>query len=945
MTAISKLKLHNGNMVDMKQLFILSILLLSFISGGNTRDALTVDTHLRENQHTTLDRSEQLITIGADGIVWSINKFTGEKEWSFNTGSPMFTFKCHSADLDPFLLIPSSSGHLFTFSDGSLQNIGTTIQELVAGSPLHTQDGSFWMASKSMNMWALDVKGKEIHSWSTTNPLEATANEWNEEDILVLVRVTYNLQAIDPLSGGLKWNISVSEFTAIPSEKTNRINEEILDPVIISSDGIIYLYNENTNNFQYKTKLSSGIVTTYEISKSKGGDGFGEHWRLQGPPKIPILPPNLAMNLPSEDSRFPGIFIGINEGSLYAIPVSSAYEPEIFDHLIDTLPQSHYPAIDDGIDDDGTNKILNNLDFIGEDQLHNNNKKPNSLISIHDFKENKIDSNCSPGSIDFPYCLLGFNPISKSINEIYGISFPSDISTYPAIESKPYQNLIIENGNNNNDDSFSWVYKINYLIVFNTSWIICVFIIIIIYFYIKNKKQKEIILQNKQEKQLQIEKEKQKQKEEEKKQKEKQEKKRKKQEKMKNEKSSITTTNRTHPPLAIGNLHVDEIILGYGSSGTIVYKGTLDGRTVAIKRMLREYFDIASKEIKMLQSSDEHPNVVRYYTHAKDENFIYLALSYCSMNLDQFLQSKLSKKSKKIQKTTKIIFTKQMLFDVVHGLSHIHSMNIIHRDLKPHNILIDPKGVLKISDMGLAKKLDHGENSFSTQSSTGTLGWQAPEQMDLNARQSTKIDIFALGCIIFYCLTEGKHPFGIKTQREHNILTNNYSLDGIHDQVAKHLIEKMIIHSPKDRICINTVKNHPFFWSSEKTLDFLRLASDRLESEKVTQPIVVAIESKSHIILGCFDWLSKLGNELRNELQTSRFRKYKGNKVRDLLRVIRNKNHHYRDLPVEMRNDLGDLPDGFLCYWTNRFPHLLINTYEVILQFCPNEPNFRQFFG
>lgn len=52
-------------------------------------------------------------------------------------------------------------------------------------------------------------------------------------------------------------------------------------------------------------------------------------------------------------------------------------------------------------------------------------------------------------------------------------------------------------------------------------------------------------------------------------------------------------------------------MLGYGSGGTVVFAGELDGRPVAVKRMLRQFYEMARKEIDALILADEHPNIVR----------------------------------------------------------------------------------------------------------------------------------------------------------------------------------------------------------------------------------------------------------------------------------------------------------------------------------------------
>ncbi len=61
--------------------------------------------------------------------------------------------------------------------------------------------------------------------------------------------------------------------------------------------------------------------------------------------------------------------------------------------------------------------------------------------------------------------------------------------------------------------------------------------------------------------------------------------------------------------IRIGALEVDtDKLIGTGSNGTMVFQGKFDGREVAVKRMLIQFFDIASQETKLLRESDDHPN-------------------------------------------------------------------------------------------------------------------------------------------------------------------------------------------------------------------------------------------------------------------------------------------------------------------------------------------------
>lgn len=57
-----------------------------------------------------------------------------------------------------------------------------------------------------------------------------------------------------------------------------------------------------------------------------------------------------------------------------------------------------------------------------------------------------------------------------------------------------------------------------------------------------------------------------------------------------------------------------------------------------MKRMLRSFYESATHETEILLASDEHPNVVHYYSKEEDHQFIYLALAYCDSTLGLLLK-------------------------------------------------------------------------------------------------------------------------------------------------------------------------------------------------------------------------------------------------------------------------------------------------------------------
>ncbi|KAI1293416.1 bifunctional endoribonuclease/protein kinase ire1 [Mortierella claussenii] len=523
----------------------------------------------------------------------------------------------------------------------------------------------------------------------------------------------------------------------------------------------------------------------------------------------------------------------------------------------------------------------------------------------------------------------------------------------------------------------------------------------------------------------------------------------------------LTRLPSNNTPL-LKSIQVTDMILGYGSHGTVVYKGTYDGRAVAVKRLLIDFYDVAFHEVKLLQESDDHPNVVRYFRSEQCDRFLYIALELCSASLDDIIERGHQQPFRDLSATLE---PQRILYQIISGIHHLHSLKIVHRDIKPQNILIgEPKqrpkpsrsaqlsssslstlsptppplgssgmitsvvrantspaldlcpGRVLISDFGLCRKLENDQSSFHNTTmhggrgagGGGTIGWRAPEcfsgqddqdeelwQMvngqvgtsnnHSNAddssslssssggagvggmstgranRMTRAIDIFSAGCVFYYVLTNGEHPFGDRYSRERNILLGRPNLDGLdlmgqEGVEAKDLISKMIAHNPADRPDAFTVMHHPFFWSANKRLMFMQDCSDRfeiedrnvdgtplLDSQYHQSPLLMKLESNAKEIL-VKDWYKVIDRTLVENL--GKYRKYDGNSVRDLLRALRNKKHHYQDLPPHVKRALGELPHGFLNYFTSRFPNLMLHLYYIVADDpqLRNESMFRHYF-
>ncbi|XP_044308463.1 serine/threonine-protein kinase/endoribonuclease IRE2 [Varanus komodoensis] len=387
-------------------------------------------------------------------------------------------------------------------------------------------------------------------------------------------------------------------------------------------------------------------------------------------------------------------------------------------------------------------------------------------------------------------------------------------------------------------------------------------------------------------------------------------------------------------------------VLGRGAAGTVVFRGHFEGRRVAVKRLLLECVHLVEREVQLLRTSDEHPNVVRYFCTERDPQFHYIALELCATTLREYVESTAAGQWS--------LDPVSLLHQAVSGLAHLHALGIVHRDLKPSNILISaPNGHGQVrtvlSDFGLCKRLHQGRQSFSLRSGIpGTEGWIAPEVLQENPSENptSAVDIFSAGCVLYYVVSGGEHPFGDGFRRQANILAGSYELGQLqqdtHESLAaRELVEAMISQDPHARPSASQVLLHPFFWNQEKQLQFLQDASDRVEKEPADGPLVRALEAGGRVVLRG-DWRARVSIPLQSDHR--KFRMYKGHSVRDLLRAVRNKRHHYHELPESVRETLGTVPNGFVRYFTSRFPRLLLHTHRAMRP-CARERPLQAYYS
>lgn len=163
----------------------------------------------------------------------------------------------------------------------------------------------------------------------------------------------------------------------------------------------------------------------------------------------------------------------------------------------------------------------------------------------------------------------------------------------------------------------------------------------------------------------------------------------------------------------------------------------------------------------MALSKLNHPNIAIIHDFNTERDVDFLAMEYIS---GVTLREK--SLSGALPEAEVISLGKQ----AAEALEAAHEQGIIHRDLKPGNIMVTPKGLLKVLDFGLAKlfqpagTIDKTLTLSGSQGLTGTLPYMAPEQLD-GREVDARTDIYALGAI-FHELVTGKKPFPQETPSE-----------------------------------------------------------------------------------------------------------------------------------------------------------------------------------
>ncbi len=204
-----------------------------------------------------------------------------------------------------------------------------------------------------------------------------------------------------------------------------------------------------------------------------------------------------------------------------------------------------------------------------------------------------------------------------------------------------------------------------------------------------------------------------------------------------------------------------ERLLGRGGMGSVYLarEPALD-RLVAIKVLPPDRArssDVAERFRREARTAAQlsHPNIVPLLTFGEDDGLLYFVMGYVE---GEPLSSRLLREGR--LQTGEAV---RVLAELAEALGYAHGRGVVHRDVKPENILLEqPKGVVRLTDFGVAKGLSSPSSLTTEGAVIGTPHYMSPEQASGRADVDIRSDIYSMGALAFTLFT-GRPPFTGRT--------------------------------------------------------------------------------------------------------------------------------------------------------------------------------------
>ncbi|KAK0394217.1 hypothetical protein QR680_000627 [Steinernema hermaphroditum] len=261
----------------------------------------------------------------------------------------------------------------------------------------------------------------------------------------------------------------------------------------------------------------------------------------------------------------------------------------------------------------------------------------------------------------------------------------------------------------------------------------------------------------------------------------------------------------------------------------------LTNEKVAVKIMEKAKMD--PKAQRLLESEIDsmekmhHPNIIRLFECVETLSRTYLVMEYAGGGE---LYDYINARGKMTETEAKPIFAQ-----LVSAVSHMHQKGIVHRDIKAENVIFAQPGWVKLADFGFSCQCNRSQ-TLST--FCGSPPYAAPELFQEQEYSGQKVDIWALGVLLYYLLV-GMMPFKADTifELKNTILKGEYRTPEYISTFAAHMISRMLDMNAATRIHVDEMKKTYWLSGNRFPKSYVQCSlapnSDELEKSEVARKV------------------------------------------------------------------------------------------------------------
>ncbi len=301
---------------------------------------------------------------------------------------------------------------------------------------------------------------------------------------------------------------------------------------------------------------------------------------------------------------------------------------------------------------------------------------------------------------------------------------------------------------------------------------------------------------------------------------------------------------------ALASKYRVERVLGQGGMATVyLAEDPKHKRRVAIKVMRPELAETLGTE-RFLREVEiaaqlSHPNVLPVFDSGAAEGFLYYVMPYVE---GESLPDRLAR-----EKQLPVMEALRLAREVAEALGHAHERGIIHRDIKPANILLSGGHAL-VADFGIARAVAGGGKALTqTGLAIGTPQYMSPEQAMGATDVDGRVDIYALGCVL-YEMVAGEPPFAGPTPQAimaRSLTESARPLGTTREGLAPRVgavVARALAKSPADR-----------FQNAAEMVEAIHAAEDQTRDSSRETAVVAPTAGKAWLVFGSVMLLALTG--------------------------------------------------------------------------------------